>query len=206
MKWENPYLPSFHSPGWLLRLLVGPHSLSLLYNCFYDLLAGFTVALTLIPQALSYATIANLPPINGLYASIFPNITYVFFGTSMQLALGPVAIVSSLVGGLVSAYGNEAGSLGAVDTAIQAALAMGIILFVMGLLNLGILIRFISKPVLVGFTTGAAMLIGASQLKNAFGIIQQVPQVGLTVDGYEYHYNYEVYNWYVQHWNDRDKK
>ena len=153
---------------------------------------------------LSYATLANLPPVNGLYASIFPSLTYIILGSSMQLALGPVAIVSSLVGELVTVYGNEPGSQNAVDTASQAALSMGIILFVMGALNMGVLIRFISKPVLVGFTTAAAMLIGVSQLKSAFGFIRQAPQLGSTVDGYEYHYNFEVYGWYLEHWNDRD--
>lgn len=136
-----------------------------------DVIAGITVALTLIPQGLSYATLANLPAINGLYAAILPSATYTFFGSSLQLAVGPVAIVSLLMGKLMNDYNIEYTTdiEGALDTAAQAALCCGIILVSMSLLNLGNFIDFISHPVMSGFTTAAACLIGLSQLKSGFG-------------------------------------
>ena len=72
---------------------------------FSDFWAGITVAITLIPQALSYAVLANLPAINGLYTAILPSATYIFLGSSMILAVGPVALVSLIVGSLVLQYG-----------------------------------------------------------------------------------------------------
>lgn len=87
----------------------------------------------------------------------------------MILAVGPVALVSLLVGQLILQYGVVPASLDSVDLAGEAALAVGTIFGVMCVLNLGNFIRFISHPVMSGFTTAAASLIGLSQLKNAFG-------------------------------------
>ena len=84
-----PYFPAFHRPGWLLRYIFGPYDSEWVTLLIADFCAGLTVALTLIPQALSYAQLANLPAINGLYTAILPSTTYVFFGSSMQLAVGP---------------------------------------------------------------------------------------------------------------------
>jgi hypothetical protein len=199
-----PYLPSLHSPGWLVRYIVGPHTPTLFEDLFYDISAGITVGLTLIPQSLSYAQLANLPPISGLYASILPIIGYAIFGSSLQLQVGPVALVSLLTSELIIKYGvdytNDVEL--ALDTAAQAALCCGIILVVMSILNLGRLINFISMPVMSGFTTAAACLIGLSQLKNAFGFSQKipiVPQQGMP--GYDY--NYQVMAWYKNHFYDR---
>jgi SulP family sulfate permease len=101
----------------------------------------------------------------------------------MQLGLGPVAIVSLLTGNLINQYkvdwANDPEA--AVNTASQAALGCGIILTVMGIFKIGTLIRYISHPVMSGFTTAAAMLIGISQLKAAFGFTVAVPQVLLYV-------------------------
>lgn len=206
-----PYFPAFHRPGWLLRYLVGPFNKQLLNSLVADFCAGLTVALTLIPQALSYAKLANLPAINGLYAAILPSATYVFFGSSMQLAVGPVAIVSLLTGQIVAKYQPDFATnfVGATDTAAQASLSVGIIMTCMGLLNLGSFIQFISFPVMSGFTTGAAMSIGLSQIKSAFGFATQPanamgytdltgpPQQGQV--GYDY--NYAVMAWYTKNWN-----
>ena len=124
---------------------------------------------------------------------------YTFFGSSLQLAVGPTAIISLLTGTLISQYGALPGSQAAIDVATQASLCVGITLVVMAVLNLGRLIYYVASPVMQGFTIGAAMIIGLQQLKNAFGFTAStVPQSGQP--GYEY--NYQVMNWYINHWND----
>ena len=211
LQWFHlPYLPLCHRPGWLMRYLVGPYDQELLNMLLADFVAGLTVALTYVPQALSYAKLANLPPINGLYACILPAAVYCFYGTSMQLAVGPVAIVSLLTGGLVSQYQPDyaTNTVGAVDTAAQACLSVGIIMCCMALLNLGSFIQFIAHPVMSGFTTGAAMSIGLSQVKSAFGFATLPSNcVGYT-DGNSaaqqgmaaYPYNSDVMAWYTRNW------
>eukprot|EP01035_Chromulina_nebulosa_P020825 gene20825-26993_t len=153
--------------------------------------------MTLIPQAISYATLANVPVIHGIYSAILPGAGYVIFGTSMHLGLGPVALVSILTGQLVLNYGIKPGSQEAVDFTGEAALAVGTIFCVLSIFNLGDLITYISHPVMSGFTTGAAMSIGLSQLKNGFGFTNAVPQTGQ--EGYEY--NYQVMKWFVDNWS-----
>ena len=197
-----PHFPLFHRPGWLVKILVGPYDGAWGDALLCDFMAGLTVAMTLIPQALSYATLANQPPISGLYASVLPCAAYVLLGSSMTLALGPVAIVGLLTGSLVSKYEIEIASAEAVDFAGECCLVAGTILLVLSLLNLGNFIRFISHPVMSGFTTAAAMLIGLNQIKGAFGfkaIDGYYPQTG---DG-KIHYNYEVMKWLVYHYNDK---
>jgi SulP family sulfate permease len=199
-----PYFPSLHSTGWLVRYIIGPHTPTLIEDLFYDVSAGVTVGLTLVPQALSYAQLANLPPVVGMYAAILPSIGYAMVGSSLQLQVGPVALVSLLTAELIVKYGidyvNDIEA--AMDTAAQAALCCGIILTVMSVLNLGRLINFISMPVMSGFTTAAACLIGLSQLKNAFGFSQKTPSVPQQgQEGYEY--NYQVMTWYKDYFYQR---
>ena len=188
-------------PGWLLRYIVGPHTPELFESFTSDVWAGITVALTLIPQGLSYATLANLPAINGLYAAILPSAAYTFFGSSMQLAVGPVAIVSLLTGTIVTKYVTNPTTHveDAVDTAAQASLTCGIILVVMAVLNMGDFIHFLAHPVMSGFTSAAACLIGMNQLKSAFGFVNYVPQTGQP----HFDHNYEVMAWWHEHFNDK---
>jgi SulP family sulfate permease len=134
-----------------------------------DLLAGFIVAVMLVPQGMAYALLAGLPPEVGLYASILPLIIYGLLGSSRTLAVGPVAIVSLLVASGVAPLA-EAGSGVYVQLAIVLALLVGIIQLVMGLVRLGFLVNFLSHPVLAGFTSAAALVIGFSQLKHLLGI------------------------------------
>eukprot|EP01039_Chlorochromonas_danica_P001662 gene1661-1816_t len=195
-----PYLPAFHHPGWLLRYCVGPYSTELIESFFADIIAGITVALTLIPQALSYASLANLPAINGLYTATLPSATYTFFGSSMQLAVGPVALVSLLQAQLITKYDIEPQSAESVDFAAECAIAVATILVLMSIFNMGDLIRFISHPVMSAFTTAAALVIGQNQLKGAFGFVVSPPQAGQ--EGYEW--NYEVMKWYSENWNLND--
>ena len=75
-----PHLPAFWRPGWLARYIMGPHNADLLDSFISDLWAGVVVAMTLIPQGLSYAGLANMPVVSGLYCAILPSATYSFFG------------------------------------------------------------------------------------------------------------------------------
>lgn len=136
---------------------------------------------------------------NGLYSNIFPAAIYAILGTSNCLALGPVAIVSLLVSALINKY-NIDNPDEAVNLAAEASLSCGIILALMGVLNLGSFIRFLSHPVISGFTSAAACLIGLSQLKSAFGFPKVVPQIG-ALKGVEF--NYQQMQWYIKNWNGR---
>jgi SulP family sulfate permease len=133
-----------------------------------DISAGLTVGIMLIPQGMAYAMIAGLPPVFGLYASLIPQIIYAIMGTSRQLAVGPVAMDSLLV-----ASGLGALALSGIDEyiamAIFLALFMGTIQLALGLLRMGFLVNFLSRPVISGFTSAAAIIIGLSQLKHLLG-------------------------------------
>jgi len=134
-----------------------------------DLGAGLTVGVMLIPQGMAYASIAGMPPVYGLYASIVPIIIYAILGTSRQLAVGPVAMVSLLT---ATALGSFQGlSVEEYITyAILLAFLVGAIQFLLGLFRLGFLVNFLSHPVVSGFTSAAALIIGLSQLKSLLGI------------------------------------
>ncbi|MDA9878856.1 sulfate permease [Flavobacteriaceae bacterium] len=134
-----------------------------------DLLAGITVAVLLIPQGMAYALIAGLPPIYGLYAALTPQIVYAFLGTSRQLAVGPVAMDSLLVAAGLSALAIVDPSQ-YIQMAILLALLMGGIQFILGVLRMGFIVSFLSKPVISGFTSAAAIIIGLSQFKYLLGI------------------------------------
>ena len=134
-----------------------------------DLIAGITVGVMLIPQGMAYAMLAGLPPIYGLYASTIPLIVYALLGTSRQLAVGPVAMVSLLVASGVGAI-SEVGSAQFISLAILLALMVGMIQFLMGVFRLGFLVNLISHPVIAGFTSAAALIIGFSQLKHLLSL------------------------------------
>lgn len=135
---------------------------------FGDLPAGLTVGIMLIPQGMAYAMIAGLPPVYGLYASLVPQIIYAILGTSRQLAVGPVAMDSLLVASSLSAMA-VIGSESYIMLALILAFLMGAIQLLMGLFKLGYLVNFLSKPVISGFTSAAALIIGLNQLKHLFG-------------------------------------
>lgn len=134
-----------------------------------DLVAGATVGIMLIPQAMAYAILAGLPPVYGLYASIVPLIAYALLGTSRHLAVGPVALVSLLVFSGLSGLA-EPGSDRYIQLAIITALGAGLIQLAMGLMRMGFLINFLSRPVLSGFTSAAALIIAISQIPNLTGL------------------------------------
>jgi SulP family sulfate permease len=134
-----------------------------------DLAAGLTIGAMLVPQAMAYALLAGLPPQIGLYASIVPVLVYAFFGTSRQLAVGPVAIVSLLTASALAPL-FEQGSAGYISAAALLALMVGIVHLVLGFGRLGFVVNFLSHSVLVGFTAAAAIIIGFSQVKHLLGI------------------------------------
>ncbi|KAL1201316.1 Sulfate transporter 4.1 [Cardamine amara subsp. amara] len=133
-----------------------------------DLMAGITVGIMLVPQAMSYAKLAGLPPIYGLYSSFVPIFVYAIFGSSRQLAIGPVALVSLLVSNALGGIADSNEELH-IELAILLALLVGILECIMGLLRLGWLIRFISHSVISGFTSASAIVIGLSQVKYFLG-------------------------------------
>lgn len=194
-----PYLPALHRPGWMVRYILGPYDEWWAESLVADIQAGLTVLMTLIPQALSQAQLAGMPPIYGLYTCLIPSSTYTFFGSSMQLTVGTTALISLMTGTLLTKYEVDADVdvMYAVDTCAQAAFCVGIIILGLGFLNMGHLINFMSEPVMLGFTTGAALTIGLTQLRGALGFSISPPQVG---DG-ETHYNYEVMKWWHQNFN-----
>jgi len=134
-----------------------------------DVGAGLTVGVMLIPQGIAYALIAGLPPIYGLYTAMIPQIVYAIFGTSRQLAVGPVAMDSLIVAAGVATLA-EVGSEHFIEFAIMLAFMMGVLQIAFGLFRLGFLVNFLSKPVISGFTSAASLIIGLSQLKNLTGI------------------------------------
>lgn len=144
-----------------------------------DLVAGVTVALILVPQSMAYAQIGGLPPQIGLYASVLPLLIYGLLGTSRSLGLGPTAIT-----GLVSFAGAAplapVGSVEFIEIAVLLAMMSGIIQLVLGLLRAGFLANFLSRPVLVGFLNGAAILVAMSQVGNLLGL--QIPRTNYILE------------------------
>ncbi len=134
-----------------------------------DALAGLTVALVLIPQSMAYAQLAGLPSYYGLYAAFLPPVIASLFGSSRQLATGPVAVVSLMTAASLSPLAS-AGSEGYIVYAILLALMVGIFQFCLGVLRLGVVVNFLSHPVVNGFTNAAAIIIASSQLSKMFGV------------------------------------
>ena len=134
-----------------------------------DLSAGLTVGVMLIPQGMAYAMIAGLPPVYGLYAAMVPQLVYAIFGTSRQLAVGPVAMDSLLVAAGVSVIAT-AGTENYIILAILLSFMMGAIQLAFGVFRMGFLVNFLSRPVISGFTSAAALIIGINQLKHLIGV------------------------------------
>jgi len=134
-----------------------------------DISAGLTVGVMLIPQGMAYSMLAGLPPIYGLYAVTIPLIIYALLGTSRQLAVGPVAMVSLLIASGVGQL-SEAGSEEYIALSILLAFLVGSIQLSMGVFRLGFLVNFLSHPVIAGFTSFAAIIIGFSQFKHLLGV------------------------------------
>ena len=134
-----------------------------------DLVAGLTVGAMLIPQSMGYALLAGLPPQIGLYSAVLPLVVYAAFGWSRQLGVGPTAISSLLTSaGLANLSGGDPKL--AIELAASLAVIVGVMRIALGIGRLGFLVSFLSRPVLSGFTSAAALIIGVSQLKYLLGV------------------------------------
>lgn len=147
-----------------------------------DLTAGAIVTVMLIPQSLAYALLAGLPPQVGLYASILPIVAYALLGSSMTLAVGPVAVASLMTASALQPLAAP-GSAEYAALAVQLSLLSGAMLLVFGALRLGFLAHFLSHPVISGFITGSAVLIAVGQLKHILGVKVAGSQVLETLRG-----------------------
>ncbi len=134
-----------------------------------DLLAGLTGALIVLPQGVAFATIAGLPPQYGLYAAMMPAVVGALFGSSWHLVSGPTTAISIAVFAALS-HQAELGSAQYINLVLTMTFLVGVFQLVLGLARMGALVNFISHTVVIGFTTGAAILIAASQVRNFFGI------------------------------------
>uniref|UniRef100_A0A7S1AG56 STAS domain-containing protein n=1 Tax=Noctiluca scintillans TaxID=2966 RepID=A0A7S1AG56_NOCSC len=156
-----------------------------------DIVAGITVAVMVIPQGMSYANIAGTDYIYGLYSAAVPPFFYAFFGNSKQLAVGPTAMVSLLVeAGLSTAVecdfepANEFCKDTYTSYAVLTSLVMGVFQILSCLLGFGFIISFMGHPVASGFTSGAAIIIGLSQVKYIVGYdIPRTSRVHETIEG-----------------------
>ena len=136
---------------------------------FSDFISGLSIAVIVIPQGLAYAMIAGLPPIYGLYAALIPQFIHGIMGTSRHPAVGPVALDSIVVAialGALSLSGFEQ----TINAAIFLAAIVGVLQILMGMLRMGVLANYLSRPVISGFTSAAAIIIGLSQVKHTLGL------------------------------------
>jgi SulP family sulfate permease len=156
-------LPSFHPFAFLRGFAFNAETLK------DDLLAGITVSLVAIPQSLAYAQLAGVPPYWGLYAALIPTIVGAIFGSSRQLSTGPVAMTSLLTAASVAPLAGHGTEL-FYSYVILLAMLSGIFQIAFGAFRMGVLLNFLSHPVLMGFINAAALIIGLSQLPTLLGI------------------------------------
>jgi SulP family sulfate permease len=133
-----------------------------------DVGAGIVVAMMMIPQGMAYAIVAGLPPVAGLYASIVPPLLYAVFGTSSAQSVGPMAIISLMTASALAPLASPGSALYGM-LAAQLALVSGVVLLLCGLLRVGFLANFFSRPVMSGFTLGSAVVIALGQLRTLLG-------------------------------------
>ncbi|KAF8398997.1 hypothetical protein HHK36_014863 [Tetracentron sinense] len=156
----------------------GPnYSLKLLKS---DIVSGLTIASLAIPQGISYAKLANLPPIVGLYSSFVPPLVYAVLGSSRDLAVGPVSIASLILGSMLRKEVSPTKEpLLFLQLAFTSTFFAGLVQASLGILRLGFIIDFLSKATLIGFMAGAAIIVSLQQLKSLLGIVHFTTQMGL---------------------------
>ncbi|KAH9746357.1 putative sulfate transporter 3.3 [Citrus sinensis] len=161
-----------------------------------DIISGLTIASLAIPQGISYAKLANLPPIVGLYSSFVPPLVYTVLGSSRDLAVGPVSIASLIMGSMlrqeVSPTQNPVLFL---QLAFTATFFGGLVQASLGLLRLGFIIDFLSKATLIGFMAGAAIIVSLQQLKSLLGITHFTNQMGLVPVMSSVFHNTKEWSW-----------
>lgn len=134
-----------------------------------DLIAGITVALVIVPQSMAYAQLAGLPVVYGLYASLVPVIIASLWGSCSQLHTGPVAMLSLMSAAALIPFASP-GSDRFIELSIMLAMMVGVLRLLLGLFRLGVIVNFLSSPVIVGFTNAAALIIGLSQFSKVLGV------------------------------------
>ncbi|MEW5771458.1 MAG: SulP family inorganic anion transporter [Pseudomonadota bacterium] len=134
-----------------------------------DVLAGVTVALILIPQSMAYAQLAGLPVVYGLYAGFVPVMVASLWGSLRQLHTGPTAMLSLMSAAALIPYAAM-GSEQFIALSVMLALMVGVLRLLLGLLRLGLVVNFLSHPVIIGFTNAAALIIGLSQLNKLINV------------------------------------
>ncbi|KHN47805.1 Putative sulfate transporter 3.4 [Glycine soja] len=156
-----------------------PHyNLSLLRS---DIISGLTIASLAIPQGISYAKFANLPPILGLYSSFVPPLIYSLLGSSRHLGVGPVSIASLVMGSMLSeTVSFSQDPILYLKLAFTATFFAGLFQSSLGILRLGFVIDFLSKATLVGFMAGAAIIVSLQQLKGLLGIVHFTNKMQIT--------------------------
>uniref|UniRef100_A0A665TM59 Solute carrier family 26 member 6 n=1 Tax=Echeneis naucrates TaxID=173247 RepID=A0A665TM59_ECHNA len=177
-------LDSFPVLSWLPRY-------SIRENCLGDLISGISVGIMQLPQGMAYALLASVPPVIGLYSSFYPVLIYFIFGTSKHISVGTYAVMSVMVGGVTDrlapdsnfmVWDNETNSTKVDDVArdeerIKVAAAVtflsGLFQILLGLVQFGFVVTYLSEPLVRGYTTGAAIHVIVSQLKYTFGITPQ---------------------------------
>ncbi|KAL9828902.1 putative sulfate transporter 3.4 [Arabidopsis thaliana] len=174
-------LQRFRNQTWRNRVILGLQSLFPIFTwgSQYDLkllrsdvISGLTIASLAIPQGISYAKLANLPPIVGLYSSFVPPLIYAVLGSSRHLAVGPVSIASLVMGSMLSeSVSPTQDSILYLKLAFTSTFFAGVFQASLGLLRLGFMIDFLSKATLIGFTAGAAVIVSLQQLKGLLGIV-----------------------------------
>lgn len=135
----------------------------------YDLLAGVTVGILLIPQAMAYALLAGVPPVYGIYASLLPMALYALLGSTPHVSVGPTALASILALAMLGQF-YEPGTDAYISAILLLAGMTGVVQLLFGFFRLGVLVSFLSRPVVSGFVSAAAVLIVFSQLKSLLGV------------------------------------
>jgi len=147
-----------------------------------DLIAGLTVAALALPSAMAYAEVAGLPPVNGLYALLLPAVVYTFLGSSRSLIVGPEGSISALVGAAIVPLA-VAGSSEAAELAAMLALLVAACFLVAWVARLGWLADYFSRPVLIGYIHGVAVVLVCGQLGKLFGVdIDASKPIGQVID------------------------
>ncbi|CAO3625708.1 unnamed protein product [Cunninghamella blakesleeana] len=137
---------------------------------FQDAIAGITVGLLLVPQSLAYSSLAGLSPQYGLYSSFIGVTIYCLFGTSKDISIGPITVVSLLVGEAIHKVTEAHPDITGPEVAVCLSLFCGIIVSLIGIIKLGVLVDFISGPAIAGYMSGSAITIGLGQWPKLFGL------------------------------------
>ncbi|MFQ6652359.1 hypothetical protein Gotur_024263 [Gossypium turneri] len=161
-----------------------------------DIVSGVTIASLAIPQGISYAKLASLPPIVGLYSSFVPPLVYAVLGSSRDIAVGPVSIASLILGSMLTQQVSPTGDpVLFLQLAFTATFFAGLFQASLGFLRLGFIIDFLSKATLIGFMAGAAIIVSLQQLKSLLGITHFTKKMGFIPVMTSVFHNSQEWSW-----------